>query len=268
MTTLLTTIIIIILTLSSLAISSLICILYKPPKWLIRWLQARHPNVLFHVPTGDKTVALTIDDGPSRHTAEIRRLLRAHGVTATFFVIGSHIPGHEQTLRELVLDGHELANHAMYDEPALRIPPEELARQIQTVERQIRDIYDSVDPRPSAVKKRQPRYFRPGSGFFTASMLALLAQPRLNYRLVLGSIYPWDAQISWPRLNAWHILSSVTPGATIVIHDRPWTAPMLRIVLPALRRHGWRVGTVTDLLSHSVQARVREDGEGRSQWEE
>ncbi|OAP56429.1 hypothetical protein AYL99_09608 [Fonsecaea erecta] len=253
-----------ILTLFGLAILSLILvsvfILYQPPKWLIRRLQARHPGVLFQItpsPTDDKIVALTIDDGPSRHTREIQRLLKAHqgAVRATFFVIGSHIPGHEETLRDLVCDGHELANHAMHDEPSLRLPPEELGRQIQAVERQIHDIYAS-----SAVKQQQqqpPKYFRPGSGFFNATMLALLTRPELNYRLVLGSVYPWDAQIPWPRLNAWHILRSVTPGAIVVIHDREWTAPMLRIVLPELTRRGWRVGTVTDLLDHSLGAKDR-----------
>lgn len=73
----------------------------------------------------------------------------------------------------------------------------------------------------------------------------------LGYRLVLGSIYPWDAQIAWPRLNAWHILSSVCPRAVIVIHERKWTAEMLKIVLPELKRQGWQAGTVTELLDHA-----------------
>ncbi|KIX99738.1 uncharacterized protein Z520_04374 [Fonsecaea multimorphosa CBS 102226] len=258
-----TNLLLIISTLSTLTILTLVWLIYKPPKWLIRWLQARYPDVVFHTPihTDEKIVALTIDDGPSRHTREIQRLLKAHGgVKATFFVIGAHIPGHEETLRELVLDGHELANHAMHDEPSAHLPLTELARQIQMVERQIHEIYASLTPldlATFAVKAKPPKYFRPGSGFFNVTMLALLAQPFLNYRLVLGSIYPWDAQISWPGLNAWHVLSSLTPGAIIVIHDREWTAPMLRIVLPELRRRGWRVGTVTDLLRHSTEAKVR-----------
>ncbi|KIW93819.1 uncharacterized protein Z519_05134 [Cladophialophora bantiana CBS 173.52] len=238
----------------SLAISSLISILYKPPKWLICWLQARYPSILFYVPTDEKIVALTIDDGPSPYTLEIQRVLKAHGVKATFFVIGSRIPGREEILRELVMDGHELANHAMHDEPSVRIPPEELARQIQAVERQIEDIYASVLDLDLSSAVKPPRYFRPGSGFFNAGMLSLLEQPYLKYKLVLGSIYPWDAQIPWAKLNAWHILGSMTPGATIVIHDRKWTAPMLRVVLSGLKRRGWSVGTVTDLLGQSTEA--------------
>ncbi|KAH0839138.1 hypothetical protein AYO21_04731 [Fonsecaea monophora] len=253
-------IITIILTVFGLAILSLVCMLYKPPDWLICWVQKRYPTVLFHVPTTKKIVALTIDDGPSSHTRGIQRLLKAHGVTATFFLIGSHIPGREDLLRELLRDGHELANHAMFDEMSVRVPAAELTRQIETVERQIAEIYATTSATADAdagapavtQQQKQPRYFRPGSGFFTTKMLALLAQPHLNHRLILGSVYPWDAQIPWPRLNAWHILSSLTPGATIVVHDRAWTAPMLRIVLPEMTRRGWRVGTVTDLLGPSI----------------
>jgi peptidoglycan/xylan/chitin deacetylase (PgdA/CDA1 family) len=52
--------------------------------------------------TKKKIVALTIDDGPSRHTAEISAALKLHRAKATFFVIGSHIDRMEYPLSELV----------------------------------------------------------------------------------------------------------------------------------------------------------------------
>ncbi|KAL2853261.1 hypothetical protein BJY01DRAFT_78466 [Aspergillus pseudoustus] len=97
------------------------------------------------------------------------------------------------------------------------------------------------------------RYFRPGSGLFTERMRALVQ--REGFRLVLGSVYPHDPQISVPWVNAAHVLSMVRPGSIIIVHDRrPWTAPMLRIVLPELKRRGYRIGTVSDLLKEGASS--------------
>lgn len=230
-----------ILTIFSLTVLTLVYLVYRQPAWLIGYMQRRWPDVLFQVPTKQKIVALTIDDGPSPDTAEIHRVLDSHNAKATFFLIGSHIPGWEETLQDLVRNGHELANHALHDEPSRSLPSGELIRQIELVEMQIAAIYTFVNR-----TELRPRYFRPGSGFFSTSIRQVLQA--LNCRLVLGSIYPHDAQIQWQRLNAWHILSGVKPGGIIVCHDRKWTAPMLRIVLPELKRRGYRVVTVTRLL--------------------
>lgn len=70
-----------------------------------------------------------------------------------------------------------------------------------------------------------------------------------GYRLALGDVYPHDPQVPFAKLNAKHILSMVRPGSIIVCHDpREWTVPMLAMVLPELRRRGYRVVTLSELL--------------------
>ena len=221
--------------------------IYKPPSLLIRYFQRRWPDVLWRVPTSTKIMALTIDDGPSEYTPEIMQLLKTNNATASFFVIGSQVAGQEETLRNLIRNGNELANHAMDDEPSRFLSDTTLAEQIQSVEEMLRKAYAAVDKEPP------PKYFRPGSGFFSERMRKMLG--RLGYRLVLGSIYPHDPQIHFWRINASHILSMVRPGGIIICHDRrSWTVPMLRRVLPGIRRQGYRIVTVTELLR---EARAR-----------
>ncbi|KAL4887567.1 hypothetical protein BJY04DRAFT_4608 [Aspergillus karnatakaensis] len=299
--------------------------IYKPPQFLIRYFASKYPDILWHVPHlkpgTQPIVALTLDDAPSEWTPEILQILKENDAHATFFLIGDHIPGREGVLRDAVLQGHELANHAMFDEPSKDLSDEELAAQIQAVQSRIQRIYASaghgaeahdevtveeqeqgslfaiaaaasslssgsgshfqdkkgetnaglyegtsggggpserdvdsdndglsdVDESIPAAAGGPGRYFRPGSGFFTDRMRALVQ--REGFRLVLGSVYPHDPQISVPWVNAAHVLSMVRPGSIIIVHDRrPWTVPMLRTVLPELKRRGYRVGTVSDLL--------------------
>ncbi|CAO1596207.1 hypothetical protein XANCAGTX0491_000059 [Xanthoria calcicola] len=237
-----------LLTMSLLILIPLLLILpfytiYKPPRLLIRYFQHRWPDILWHVPipSSRKIIALTIDDAPSEYTAEIMKILAAHGATATFFVIGSQVAGREGVLRDLVRQGHELGNHAMYDEASNSLTDEALISQITSVEKMIDEIYTSVGLDPP------PRYFRPGSGFFHDRMRRVVQ--RLGYRLVLGSIYPHDPQIPYWRVNARHILSMLRSGGIVICHDRrKWTAPMLRKVLPELTRRGYRVVSVSLLL--------------------
>ncbi|KAH0536188.1 hypothetical protein FGG08_006927 [Glutinoglossum americanum] len=208
---------------------------------LIRYFQHRWPDVLWHVPTRSKIIALTIDDGPSEYTDEIMQVLRANEATATFFIIGSQVAGREETLQNLIRNGNELGNHAMNDEPSRSLSDAALASQIESVREKLHDAYVAVDV------EGPPNYFRPGSGFFSDRMRENLR--KLGYRLVLGSIYPHDPLIPLWRVNAWYILSMLRPGGIIICHDRrSWTVPMLQKLLPEMRRRGYRIVTVTELL--------------------
>ncbi|KAJ6574980.1 nodulation protein nodB [Mycena capillaripes] len=221
-----------------------IYIIYKPPSWLINHFQAKWPDILWKVSTSTKIVALTIDDGPSEYTTEIIEVLKENNAAATFFIIGSQVAGREETLVELVRSGNELANHAMYDEPSRKLSDADLTNQIHAVDGMLQTAYNSAGVHPP------PKYFRPGSGFFTTRMRERVVE--LGYRLVLGSIYPHDPQIPYPAINGRHILSMLKPGGIIICHDRrSWTAPMLRQTLPEIRRRGYKILTVSELLHKS-----------------
>ncbi|PFH56760.1 hypothetical protein XA68_16032 [Ophiocordyceps unilateralis] len=214
---------------------------YKPPRFLVSYLRGRYPDVLFELTTTERVMALSLDDAPSAHTADIMEVLRENGARATFFVIGDQVEGREEALRTLVGQGHELANHAMHDEPSRALSDDRLEADVAAVKEKLVAAY-------SAESSTLPNnYFRPGSGLISRRMRDLLGSR--GFRIVLGSIYPHDPQIPYPAVNARHILSMAHPGAIIICHDRrKWTAPMLRLVLPELRRRGYKIVTITDLV--------------------
>lgn len=214
---------------------------YKPPHYLIGYLRARYPDVLFEETTTEKIMALSLDDSPSVHTDEILATLAEFNVHATFFVIGSQVEGREATLRKIVAAGHELANHAMNDVPSKSLSLDQLEREVGEVKEKLVAAY-------AAEGKILPNnYFRPGSGFFNTKMRDMLGNR--GYRITLGSIYPHDPQIRYPARNAKHIVSMAHPGAIIICHDRrEWTAPMLRMALPKLQAEGYKIVTITDLV--------------------
>jgi len=220
--------------------------IYYPPSFLMRYFSHRWPDVLWRLWLSPETklIALTIDDAPSSHTRDILAALEASHAHATFFVIGAQVSGREDILRDIVRAGHELANHGMRDEPARELGAQELEAQIKRVEDMIAEAYRAEGKTPPVGDKR---YYRPGSGFFSDHVRD--AVKKAGHRIVLGSIYPHDAQVSWWRANARHVLGMLSPGGIIICHDRrSWTVPMLKRVLPEMGKRGYKAVTITKLL--------------------
>lgn len=211
--------------------------IYKPSTPVIRFLQWKYPDVLFHVPVpaSHKVLALTLDDAPTGETGKILDLLKEYGAKATFFVIGSQIASHPDMLQRIHDEGHELGNHAWRDEPSIQLPLVEFERQVKEVEALLPANTDGA------------KYFRPGSGFFNKKLVQRVKS--LGYRVVLGSIYPHDPQIHNPKINARHVLSMVKPGGIIIMHDRrSYSAEQLELVLNGLTEKEWRVESLGGLL--------------------
>src|SRR5206468_2541586 len=61
----------------------------------------------------DRRIALTFGDGPDpRWTPEILKILDAHRVRASFFLVGERAARATDLVRAIAAEGHEVANHS------------------------------------------------------------------------------------------------------------------------------------------------------------
>jgi peptidoglycan-N-acetylglucosamine deacetylase len=99
-------------------------------------------------------VRLTFDDGPNRTaTPEILETLAAHGVTATFFVVGQMAAANPALVRREGREGHIIGNHS-WDHPDLT----QLDR--AQVESELQDTNDVIEQ----VTGTTPTRWRPPYG--------------------------------------------------------------------------------------------------------
>jgi peptidoglycan-N-acetylglucosamine deacetylase len=207
------------------------------PTLFMEWKRSESPEVLFYVGTREPVVALTIDDGPSAATPEILEVLAANEAQATFFVIGENVRARPELASRLLAEGHELGHHMMVDEPSIEMPAEAFRSHFQEMDGILRGLGGSD-------------LFRPASGWYDDRMVEDAA--RLGYRTVLGSVYPFDAQVPFPQVSTWYMRQLIGPGSIMVLHDGPErgprTAEVLRALLPELRARGMRVVSVSKLL--------------------
>jgi peptidoglycan/xylan/chitin deacetylase (PgdA/CDA1 family) len=207
------------------------------PAWVIDGVAAGNPGCVYNVPRDDKTIALTLDDGPdSTTTLELLRILASNNARATFFLIGGNLPGNDTLVTRLVREGHEIGNHFSENEASISLSPPEFVRSFLTAD--------------SVLKKFAPvRWVRPGSGRYNRRMVRTFREH--GYQCALGSVYPFDPQIPSPGFSKWMISHNVRPGAIIILHDGGYkgrnTIKTLNTLLPELTQRGYRIVTLSEL---------------------
>jgi peptidoglycan-N-acetylglucosamine deacetylase len=221
------------------------------PHWLVEAAATARPGCLFFTRPAERVVALTIDDGPhEQSTPALLAVLAEHDARATFFLISNRVEGNEEVVERLVSEGHEIGNHFTEDE-----------RSIDLAEPEFEQSLLEADSVLSAFGRI--RWARPGSGWYDSRMVETMQ--RHGYACALGSLYPFDAQLRWSSHSARTILGGVRPGAVIVLHEGEGrgerSVAALERVLPELRRRGYRVVTLSELVVRTRSAESAAAGE-------
>ncbi|CAF1535776.1 unnamed protein product, partial [Didymodactylos carnosus] len=195
----------------------------------------------------EKYVSLTIDDFPNINdlnvSIQILDILKKYDAHCTFFTIGSHVLKYEANLiddlfKRISVENHELGNHGWRDEMALKLSKFEL-------EKQINDTHTVITKNKHFNHKNLWNWFRPGHGYFNSTILEVCK--KLNHKLVLGSIYPYDPQLKYSRWNSSFIKYKLYSGAIIILHDRLATVRTLELVLPEIIKQNYQIVTLTKL---------------------
>lgn len=198
---------------------------YCSPKWIIKLLSRMYPKVMFD---NEKTsIHLSFDDVPTSRTLQIINELNKNDMKSTLFVISNYVNDDNRSwLIDAIKSGHVLANHGMTDSAYFLKSSQKLRDEIMMCDKLINELYiESWVDRPM-----NSYIYRPGGGIFTNNMIKVAEE--LKYKVVLGNVYPFDAYIPFHWLNYFYLKLKVSLGDIIVLHDRPWTMPLLTRLFP------------------------------------
>jgi len=182
-------------------------------------------------------IQLTFDDGPDpRWTPAVLDALAAHGLRATFFVVGRSAQAHAALLRRVTEAGHALGNHTWSHRHPWTLARADAVREVVQAAQAIADAAGAP-----------PRLFRPPFGRRRPCMSAAAAE--MGARTVMWS----RSAVDWgPLANPAGIarrLARVRDGETILLHDaaRGSNRPecMLAVLpqfLARLQGEGWTAG--------------------------
>jgi peptidoglycan-N-acetylglucosamine deacetylase len=164
--------------------------------------------VLRRLPTDDKVVWLTIDDGPSDDTPALLDLLDAHGAKATFFLVGDRAARRPDQAREIVRRGHDIGNHSMGHPQAWfwALGPRRMRTEVAQAQATLAEIAGVA-----------PRWFRAVVGManpFTAAAIAPHGLARVAW-----SARGFDAVDGDPARSVARIERALRPGAIVLLHE-------------------------------------------------
>ena len=71
------------------------------------------PSIIWRKENSQNNIWLTFDDGPSpKVTPFILNTLKEERVKATFFLVGKQIDQYPELFKQIISDGHVIANHS------------------------------------------------------------------------------------------------------------------------------------------------------------
>jgi peptidoglycan/xylan/chitin deacetylase (PgdA/CDA1 family) len=165
-------------------------------------------RVIASLPRGNRTVALTFDDGPHPEwTPRVLDALARQGAQATFFVVGARAELQPDIVRRIAAEGHAIGHHSWsHSEPATTP-----ARVLLAENRRTREFLEDL-------LKRPVRLFRPPHGKLTPrKLLGAWAQGNV---LVLWNRDPKDYQATdASALRTWAAAQPLSPGDIVLLHD-------------------------------------------------
>ena len=183
-------------------------------------------------------IALTFDDGPSRHTPRILDILERHGGRATFFTVGYLLSSNKETVLRASKMGCEIIGHTWDHKDLTKLSDAEIRNQLLTTNNTIEAITGTAKP-----------MFRPPYGAVDARIQRISRE--LGFSIITWSLDTLD----WQSRNADAVHSAVMHGVKdrdiILTHDmHGTTADSMEIVIPDLISRGYQLVTVSELLAY------------------
>lgn len=194
------------------------------------------PSLVTQGPVKSKKIALTFDDGPHpEYTPKILNILRKYKVKATFFMIGSKLQTQPALARQILAEGHEVANHTMHH---LRLPDLSSGDMVAQWE-DASTIFEEV-------LGVSPYLCRPPGGKYNDEVLA--AANSFGMTTVLWTANSGDFGLETSSEVASAALAKAKAGGIILLHDTvDLTAEALPSILEGLKKKRLKPVPVGDL---------------------
>jgi peptidoglycan/xylan/chitin deacetylase (PgdA/CDA1 family) len=183
------------------------------------------PNYVWDIPTNDKILYLTFDDGPTPEiTNWVLNTLKSFNAKASFFCIGKNIEAHPDIFQNILKDGHAIGNHTYNHIKGWKT---KTADYLLDVEKTLAAIQLVTNNQPYS----NTLLFRPPYGQIKPKQGRELIT--LGYKIIMWDIisFDWDKEISEETCLK-NVVTKSTAGSVIVFHDSLKASKNMQYALP------------------------------------
>ena len=164
-------------------------------------------GLLFRGNPSRSNAALTFDDAPHpMYMPLVLDSLRRGGAKATFFVIGRNAFSYPYFIRDMVADGHEVANHTYNHVRLVGLTPAQMKSELVQTDALIKQLTGET-----------VRYFRPPGGRYSSTVLNIAKSIGLTTAFWTND--PADFNNPGAAVLEARFLKFLQPGGIILLHD-------------------------------------------------
>ncbi|MBI2283343.1 MAG: polysaccharide deacetylase family protein [Bacteroidetes bacterium] len=198
------------------------------------WLRVLYPALTWRIPTREKVLYLTFDDGPHETaTPFVLDQLKQYGARASFFCIGKNVAAYPEIYQRILADGHAVGNHTQHHVNGWKVSDELYQKEVA-----------------DAAQLIHSDLFRPPYGRIKRAQQQKLQQQNPGLNIIMWDVLSgdFDTDIS-PEACLGYVLYHSKPGSIIVFHDSTKAWSRMQYALPRVLAHfskaGYRFAALT-----------------------
>lgn len=203
----------------------------KPPK-VARLVSGS--EVVWDIPTTEKKIYLTFDDGPIPElTPKILDILAQYQIKATFFCVGDNIHKNPDILKKVLAQGHHVGNHTYNHLNGWKTPLKEYLKNVKRFNSQYHTTL-----------------LRPPYGKITPMQIHKLSP---SYRIVMWSLLTYDFDKNIDGETCLQLATeNLYNGCIVVFHDNVKAAERVLYALPRFLDHCLSNGYTFHLIADDI----------------
>lgn len=203
------------------------------------FIQSLFPNFVWKMPSKDRTIYLTFDDGPVPEvTPWVLDTLEAYNAKATFFCVGENVKENASLLADIVDKGHAVGSHTFNH---LNGWSTENIKYFHNVRRGAYEVKSEL--------------FRPPYGRLMPKQTMFLQR---HYNIVMWDVLSgdFDAAISKETCLS-NVINNASEGSIVVFHDSIKAKEKLQYTLPKVLEHFVGLGYKFEAINaHDLQQKA------------
>lgn len=194
------------------------------------WFQRLFPDYIWQIPSRERNIYLTFDDGPIPDVTEwVIEILDQYDIKASFFVVGENVSKNPDVFNALIEKGHLVGNHTYHHVRGWQTPTPTYLEEVELCNKVMLSHGGQL-----------PRYFRPPHGRIKPGQARIL---REQYRLLMWNVLTADYDRSLNEEKCLkNSIRATQPGSIVVFHDSLKAEKNLRYVLPRYIEHFFDLG--------------------------
>ncbi|ACL69552.1 polysaccharide deacetylase family protein [Halothermothrix orenii] len=213
---------------------------------------------IYKVDRVDKKISITLDGTwGANYTEELLDIFEENDVKVTFFFAGYWLEKYPDLVKKIAVEGHDVENHTYTHPHCNSLSPEQIEDELERTSDLIEELIG-----------KRPRFFRPPFGEYNNKVIETATG--LDYQVVQWSLDSLDWQEPGVQYIVDRILNNVTSGEIVLMHNNaPHTPEALRILIPELKKRGFKIVPLSELVykdNYYIQShsglQVRQKGAG------